>query len=184
MENPAHLFLERFQQRLQKHREMADRALAQIDDRAFFHVPRNESNSVAMIVKHLGGNHVSRWTNFLTSDGEKPNRDRDDEFIIGPDDTRTGLMELWDRGWDVYFATLASLKDVDLTRTITIRGEPHDVIDALMRGFGHATHHIGQIVYLCKLQHPGDWEWMTIPPGGTETFNRMMADRYGKPDST
>jgi Protein of unknown function (DUF1572) len=146
------------------HRDLADRALAQLDDQAFFLRPAAHVNPLALIVKHLAGNLRSRWTDFLATDGEKPDRDRDREFVLTADDTRPALLAAWERGWAALEDTLAGLVDADLGRTVTIRGEPHTVFQALLRGLDHVAYHTGQILYLARLLRP-DGAWLTIAPG-------------------
>jgi uncharacterized damage-inducible protein DinB len=147
-----------------RHKSLADRALAALDDQDFFRRPAEHVNSVALIVKHLAGNLVSRWTDFLTSDGEKPNRDRDREFILMDQDTRTTLLTAWERGWQALLDTVAGLSAADLERTVTIRGEGHTVRQALLRGATHIAYHTGQILYLVRLLRP-DSAWLTVAPG-------------------
>jgi len=147
-----------------KHKGLADAALAGLSDDAFFRRPAEHVNPIALIVKHLAGNLASRWANFLTTDGEKPTRDRDSEFLVGPDDTRANLMAAWERGWSILFATLGELKEDDLGKSVTIRGEPHRVQQALLRGLNHAAYHVGQILYIARLHQP-DAEYLTVPPG-------------------
>jgi uncharacterized damage-inducible protein DinB len=149
---------------LRRHKSLADRAMAALDDDQFFRRPAEHVNSVAIIVKHLAGNLLSRWTDFLTTDGEKPGRDRDGEFVIGPNDARASLFAAWEDGWQTLLGTLASLRESDLTRTVTIRGEKHTVHQALLRAMLHASYHVGQILYLVRLLRP-DSDWLTIPPG-------------------
>jgi uncharacterized damage-inducible protein DinB len=155
-----------------KHKEMAEKAVAQLDDDLFLRRPGEHSNSVAIIVKHMAGNLESRWTDFLTSDGDKPWRDRDAEFSIGPDDTRAHLRAAWDRGWGALFQALAALQESDWTRTVLIRGEPHSVMQAIHRALTHAAYHTGQIVYLARLLQTGAWTWITIPPGQSKEHGR------------
>jgi uncharacterized damage-inducible protein DinB len=147
-----------------RHKGLADRALAELDDAQFFQKPGTLVNPVALIVKHLAGNMASRWTDFLTTDGEKASRDRDSEFLITESDTRVHLMDSWERGWSTLFDTLAGLKDSDLERTVTIRGEPHTVRQALLRGMTHVAYHTGQIAYLVRWIRP-ESAWLTIRPG-------------------
>jgi len=142
----------------------ADRAMAPLSADAFFQRPGPAVNPIALIVKHLAGNLKSRWYDFLTADGEKPTRDRDAEFVLGPDDTQAGLLAAWERGWATLFDTLAGLTDADLDKTVTIRGEPHTVRQALVRGYGHAAYHVGQIMYLARLFN-ADAPYQTIAPG-------------------
>jgi len=147
-----------------KHKDMADRAMAGLSEEAFFRRPGEQVNPVALIVKHLAGNLASRWSDFLTTDGEKPTRDRDTEFVAGPADTRASLLAAWERGWSILFGTLATLKDSDLEKVIPIRGEAHRVQQALLRGLDHAAYHVGQILYLARWLNPSG-EWLTVPPG-------------------
>jgi uncharacterized damage-inducible protein DinB len=147
-----------------RHKALADKAMAALSDEEFFHRPAPQVNSAAIIVKHLAGNLLSRWTDFLTTDGEKPTRDRDGEFILTPHDSRQDLLAAWDRGWQAAFDSLAALTDADLARTITIRGEPHTAAQAMVRGMTHAAYHVGQIMYLSRLLEPNS-AWQTIAPG-------------------
>jgi hypothetical protein len=151
-----------------KHKGYADKALAGLADEAYFHRPGEHVNPIALIIKHLAGNLLSRWTDFLTTDGEKPTRDRDNEFVLTPADTRASLTAAWERGWRVLFDTLSGLSDADLGKTVLIRGEPHRVQQALLRGLDHTAYHVGQILYLARLLNPGA-EWLTIPPGASRT---------------
>jgi hypothetical protein len=148
----------------QRHQELAERAMAQLDDQGFFHRPGELVNPIALIVKHLAGNMASRWTDFLTTDGEKPTRDRDGEFILTAEDTRESLMAAWQHGWSTLFDTLARLTDADSPATVTIRGEAHSARQALLRGMSHVAYHTGQILYLVRLMRP-DAAWQTVPPG-------------------
>jgi len=156
--------LDDFRHEFSRYKSAADRAMASLSDEQFFERPAPHVNSVAIVVKHLAGNLLSRWTDFLTTDGDKPSRDRDNEFVITPDDTRAALMESWQRGWQAVFDTLDCLTSGDLEKTVTIRGEPHTAFQALVRGSGHAAYHVGQIAYLVRLFCP-DSPWLTIPPG-------------------
>src|SRR5438105_10785267 len=144
-----------------RYRDLADRALAHLDDQAFLRRPAAHVNPVALVVKHLAGNLASRWTDFLASDGDKASRDRDGEFVLTEQDTRANLRTAWERGWQALFDTLDSLGDSDLDRTVTIRGEPHQVAQALLRGLSHAAYHVGQILYLVRLWQP-DSSWLTV----------------------
>ena len=128
------------------------------------------SNSIATIVWHLAGNFTSRFTDFLTSDGEKPWRDRDSEFLARHV-TRAELLAQWDGGWRVLFAALAPLSDADLARTVTIRRQPHTVAEALHRSLAHASYHVGQIVYVAKALRGADWQYLSIPPGQSAQYN-------------
>jgi hypothetical protein len=156
-------------------KSLADRAVAQVPEDKL-HVALDEhTNSIAVIMKHVAGNLRSRWTDFLTTDGEKPNRNRDDEFV-DKFMSRQELLDYWEQGWSCLFATLSALTPEDLYKTVTIRGEPHTVPLAMARSLGHTCYHIGQIVQLAR-HHAGDsWNTLTIPRGGSEQYNR---DRWG-----
>ena len=151
-----------------KHKDLAERAFRQVADDDFFRKPGEHSNSIAIIIKHLAGNLTSRWTDFLTTDGDKPNRDRDAEFVIGPDDTRASLVAAWEAGWSALFQTLANLTESDWQRTVLIRGEAHTVMQAIQRALTHVAYHVGQIVYLARMLTQGDWTWITIAPGKSQ----------------
>jgi hypothetical protein len=147
-----------------RHKDLADRAMAHLDDREFVRRPADHVNPVALIVKHLAGNLASRWTDFLTTDGEKASRDRDGEFLLTEQDTRASLLAAWERGWKALFDTLEGLRESDLDKSVTIRGESHRVTQALLRGLSHAAYHTGQILYLVRLWRP-DSPWLTVAPG-------------------
>jgi uncharacterized damage-inducible protein DinB len=151
-----------------KQKEFAEKAFRQVSDEAFFTKPGEQSNSIAIVIKHVGGNLASRWTDFLTSDGEKPWRNRDREFILGPDDTRANLLALWERGWSAVTQALGSLQEADLSKKVKIRGEEHTVFQAIHRSLSHTSYHVGQIVYLSRLLTKEGWQWITIPPGQSE----------------
>ena len=154
---------------------LAERALDQVEEADFFATLDPGSNSLAVLVKHVGGNLRSRWTDFLETDGEKPDRHRDTEFEIGPADTRGSLRERWDAGWQDLFGTLESLSPSDLEKVVTIRGEPHSVVKAIHRALAHAAVHVGQIVFLAKHWSGGAWKTLSIPRGKSEEFNRRLA---------
>src|SRR4051812_29611604 len=145
------MIIEEITREMERHKTLADKALAGMDDAAFFHKPGEEVNPSAIIVKHLAGNLTSRWTDFLTTDGEKSTRDRDGEFRLREEDTRVSLMAAWEKGWQTAIASMQSLSDADLTKKITIRTEPFTVLQALLRGLNHAVYHVGQILYLARL---------------------------------
>ena len=156
-----------------QYKKMAEGALAQVSDDQLTFVLDPEMNSIAQIVKHMAGNMRSRWTDFLTTDGEKPDRQRDNEFM-DPPQTREHLMAMWDDGWRRVFEALEPLTDSDLTRTVTIRGEPHSVMQAINRQIGHYALHVGQIVFLAKhLQHT-NWKSLSVPRGQSADFNRRV----------
>jgi uncharacterized damage-inducible protein DinB len=156
---------------------MAERAIEQLDDNEFFRVIDPESNSVAVIVKHIAGNLNSRWRDFLTSDGEKPDRFRDTEFEILQNDTRESLMNFWESGWQTLFNAVEPLTEDDLARTVTIRGEPHTVVEALNRQLTHYTYHIGQIVLLAKHLRSSKWQTLSVPRNRSEEFNRFLEEK-------
>jgi uncharacterized damage-inducible protein DinB len=163
-------------------KRLADRAVEQVPDEKLHLALDEHTNSIAVIMKHIAGNLTSRWTDFLTTDGEKPWRNRDDEFV----DTfrsRAELLEYWERGWVALLTTLKSLNPEDLAKSVTIRGEPHSVPLALARSLGHTCYHIGQIVQLAR-HHAGDkWNTLTIPKGGSEQFNKSNWGQPGKSHS-
>jgi len=145
-----------------KYKKMAEASVAQIDDRALFARADDVSNSIAVLMAHIGGNMKSRWTDFLTTDGEKPWRNRDQEF--DPDTwDRTELLRIWEEGWSAAFETMAALTDADLGRTVTIRGEAHTVLQAVGRSVTHCAYHVGQIVWLAKHHKKDDWKTLSIP---------------------
>jgi hypothetical protein len=156
------------------YKRLGDRAMEQAPDDALFAALDAESNSIAIIVKHVAGNLRSRWSDFLTSDGEKQDRDRDSEFEAPPN-TRAELMELWESTWKILFTSLAQLTDADLTRTITIRGEAHSVMQAINRNITHTSYHVGQIVFLAKHLAGAKWTALTIPRGKSAQFNAKVS---------
>ncbi len=156
-------------------KKLADDALAQITEEQFFAAPSEGDNSIAIIVKHVGGNLLSRWTDFLTSDGEKPGRDRDVEFEITASDTQPSLMKQWESGWAALFSALEPLSDADLERTITIRGEPFTVLQSINRQLTHYSYHVGQIVYLAKHHAGNSWRTLSVAKGKSKEFNAKPA---------
>jgi uncharacterized damage-inducible protein DinB len=149
--------------RFKEMKGLAEKAIAQINDEDFLRILVDESNSVATIVKHIAGNLRSRWTDFLTTDGEKPDRNRDSEFESETEDTRNNLMKKWDASWEILFDTLDSLKESDLTKAVTIRGQEHKVVEAINRQLTHYGYHVGQIVFLAKFFASSNWQSLTIP---------------------
>jgi uncharacterized damage-inducible protein DinB len=159
------------------YKKLGDRAMTQCPDEALFTTLDPESNSIAIIVKHLSGNMRSRWLDFLTTDGEKPDRNRDTEFET-PLTTRAELIEQWERGWKYVFDALEPLKEADLTRTVTIRTEPHSVMQAINRQIAHYAHHVGQILFLAKhltFTKTGKWESLSVPRGKSADMNANVA---------
>jgi Protein of unknown function (DUF1572) len=155
------------------YKKLAEGAIAQVSDDQLFATLDEEMNSIAIIVKHMTGNMRSRWTDFLTSDGEKPDRNRDTEFVEPPD-TRAALMQCWDEGWQRVFKALEPLSDSDLERTVSIRGEPHSVMQAINRQIGHYAYHCGQIVFLAKHFKASDWKSLSVPRNKSADFNRRV----------
>lgn len=155
------------------YKKLAERAMEQLTDEQLVTVLDGESNSIAIIIKHMAGNMQSRWTDFLTSDGEKPGRDRDAEFS-DPPATRQALLEMWEAGWRCVLGTLESLTDADLGRTITIRGEAHSVMQAINRQVAHYSYHVGQIVFLAKHLAHDRWTGLSVPRGKSGDFNRRV----------
>ncbi len=140
------------------YRKLAERAFAQIGDEEFFKTLDEESNSIAVNMKHMAGNMLSRWTDFLTTDGEKPERNRDMEFIMLPETTKEDVLAYWEKGWQSVFDAVEPLKPEDLTRTVRIRGQDHTVVQAINRQLAHYAYHVGQIVYLAKHFKSSDWQ--------------------------
>jgi len=156
------------------YKKLAERALEQVTDEQLSAALDSEMNSIAIIVKHMAGNMRSRWTDFLTSDGEKPDRNRDTEFE-NPPATRAALMSSWQEGWNSVFAALEPLSDSDMDRTVTIRGEAHSVMQAINRQIAHYAYHCGQIVFLAKHLQARQWKSLSVPRGKSEVFNQRVA---------
>jgi len=156
------------------YKKLAERAMAQVADEDLFMVLDGEANSIAIVVKHMTGNMRSRWRDFLTTDGEKPTRDRDSEFV-DPVATRKALSDEWEEGWATMFGALEGLTDADLTRTITIRGEAHSVMQAINRQLAHYPYHVGQIVLLAKHFASDHWQSLSVPRNQSAEFNRKVA---------
>jgi hypothetical protein len=163
-------------------KRLADRAVEQVPDHKLHAALDAHTNSIAVIMKHVAGNLLSRWTDFLTTDGEKPWRNRDDEFVDSFG-SRAELLEAWERGWACLLTTLKSLKPADLDKTVQIRGEPHSVPLALERSLGHTCYHIGQIVQVARIHAGEKWNVLTIPRGGSEQFNKASWGQTGKSHS-
>jgi len=163
-------YLEEARRQLRGHKRMGEGAMTQLRDDDFFLTLDPESNSVAILVKHLAGNMRSRFTDFLTSDGEKPDRFRDREFEIGRGTTRAEVMRWWEEGWNCVFAAIDSLKPEDVMRTVTVRGQPHSVMQAINRQIAHYAQHTGQIVLLCKHLRSSEWKTLSIPRGKSEAY--------------
>jgi hypothetical protein len=171
-------FLTNIADQFRSQRQVAERALEQTSDQDFFDQLGPESNSIATLVKHLAGNHRSRWTDFLTTDGEKPDRHRDTEFEVEGASRQT-LMAAWDSGWTTLLDTVDGLTPNDLDTVVEVRGQPHKVEVALTRSLVHSAGHVGQLVLLAKHLRGLDWRTLSIPRGGTEAFNRQMRQKLG-----
>ena len=166
-------YLEEARRQMRGHKRMGEAAMAQLRDDDFFLMLDPESNSVAILVKHLAGNMRSRFTDFLTSDGEKPDRFRDREFEVSGATTRADVLHWWEEGWGCVLGGIDALKPEDVMRTVTIRGEPHTVLQAINRQIAHSAHHIGQIVFLAKHLRSSEWKTLTIPRGKSEEFKKV-----------
>ena len=153
-----------------RQKELAERALAQVSDDDFFRTIDAEANSIAVLVKHIGGNLRSRWSDFLTTDGEKPTRDRDGEFVVDVAAERAAIMSVWDGGWRTLSDTFAQLRPGDLAATVTIRGEAMTAVAAIHRGLAHISQHVGQIVLLAKHYRSAEWQTLSIPRGQSRTW--------------
>lgn len=158
----------------EQYKKLGEKAMAQVSDDALFWKPDTESNSVYLIIKHLNGNMVSRWTDFLSSDGEKTWRQRDAEFEQREQPTREEVMQLWDIGWLCLFSALNEIKPDKLGKHILIRGEAHSVMEAINRQVAHYSYHVGQMVYLCKMLQPVNWQTLSIARGKSEEFNNNL----------
>jgi len=180
-DSPASLYLEDVADQFRKLKELGDKALAQVRDEDLFATLDPESNSLAILIQHMAGNMRSRWTDFLHSDGEKPDRDRDSEFEVTAATTREHLLARWEEGWRCLFQALAALHEEDLGMTVLIRAEPHSVIKAINRQLTHYGYHIGQIVFLAKHFASDHWKTLSVPRGGSTAFN---STRMGRPPAT
>jgi hypothetical protein len=158
----------------QKQKALAERAMAQVSDPDLLTPIDAEANSIAVIVKHLHGNMRSRWTDFLTSDGEKADRQRDTEFEMPDAVSRDEIMRLWEAGWTCLFTALSGLTPEDVTRPVVIRGQPLTVMAAILRQLDHYAQHVGQIVLLAKHARGAAWESLTIPRGKSEEYLRQV----------
>ena len=166
----AKIFLESAISRLKYYKELGDKSFEQLNEWDFHYQPNDESNSIAVIIQHMAGNMLSRWTNFLTEDGEKEWRQRDGEFETGKQ-SKAELISLWEKGWECFLGTLTSLKKKDLKKTVTIRQEPLTVVDAIIRQMAHYPYHIGQIIYIAKIIKSKSWKNLSIPKGASQEYN-------------
>jgi hypothetical protein len=170
------IFLDSAIKRISYYKELGDKTLAQLTTEQLHWQPAGEPNSIYLIIKHLSGNMLSRWTDFLTTDGEKPSRNRDTEFVED-DVSATQVLALWEKGWKCMLDTLQSLQDADLEKTVFIRSEPHIVLDAINRQLCHVPYHVGQIVYIGKMITKENWKSLSIPKGKSQEFNK---EKFGK----
>lgn len=175
MNSIAKEYLQTAIRRFKQYKELGDKTFAQLKDEDFHVKPNNESNSIAVIIQHISGNMISRWTNFLTEDGEKPYRNRDEEFGDNTSLTKEQLLAIWEKGWKVLLATLDSLQEDDLLKTICIRQEPLSAIDAINRQLAHYPYHIGQIAYLGRMIAGENWQSLSIPPGQSQQYNQSTS---------
>lgn len=164
------------------YKSLSDKAIEQVPDSEFFSAVNADSNSIAILVKHMAGNLRSRWRDFLTTDGEKEDRDRDNEFIIESSDSRESLMAAWETGWAVALASIDALTIHHLSKTITIRSEPHSVVEALNRSLTHAAYHAGQFALLAKQYAGSDWKTLSIARGSSASFLDSKQKKFGKSD--
>lgn len=177
MMNIGNVYLRVVIERFKSVKTLGDKTIELLSEKDIHWTYNQESNSVAVIVKHLSGNMISRWTDFLTSDGEKENRNRDEEFI---DDisSKSELMRVWEKGWNVLIDTLTGLKEEDLLKTIKIRGEKHFVLEAIERQMTHYAYHVGQIVYIGKQLKDSEWKTLSIPRGKSEDYRKEMLAKH------
>jgi hypothetical protein len=179
----GHAFLADVRQRFESMKKSVERAAAQVTDQHFFEPLEADENSIALLMKHMSGNLESRFTDFLTSDGEKPTRDRDGEFVREAGDTRAAIEEKWERGWSALWSALDSLSAGDLLRTVRIRGEPHTVVQALLRQVAHQSQHAGQVVILARHWAGEGWNTLSIPRGKSKEFEARMRERAPGPEA-
>jgi Protein of unknown function (DUF1572) len=166
-------YLEEARRQMRAYKHMAEGAMTQLRDEDFLVTLDSEANSIAILVKHLAGNMHSRFTDFLTTDGEKPDRFRDREFEVTPTTTRAEVMKWWEEGWACVFAAIDPLKTDDVMREVTIRGQPHTVLQAINRQIAHYAQHIGQIVFLAKHLRSSEWKTLSIPRGKSEGYKNV-----------
>ena len=170
-------YLEEALRSFRSYRKLAEKAFAQVSDEEFFVTLDAESNSIAVIIKHMTGNMISRWRDFLTTDGEKPTRQRDMEFVITPETTRADLLDVWERGWQCVFDAMEPLRPEDLSRKVFIRGEEHTVLEAINRQQTHYASHIGQIIFLAKHLRSSEWKTLSIPRNRSAEFNSYLTEK-------
>ena len=162
------------------YKKLADKAIDQTKDDELFVTLDQESNSIAVVMKHMAGNMISRWTDFLTSDGEKPDRHRDMEFVIETNTTRDDVLAYWERGWKCVFDAVEPLTPADFDKTVTIRGQVHTVVQAINRQMTHYAYHVGQIVFLAKHFRSSEWQSLSVPRNRSAEFNQFLAESSDK----
>ncbi len=180
----AQLYLSDALASFRAYKKLAEKALDQLKDEEYFATLDEESNSIAVIMKHIAGNMLSRWTDFLTTDGEKPDRYRDMEFVIEPQTTKADLLAYWGKGWACLLNALEPLTPEDFDRKVLIRGEEHTVVQAINRQLTHYAYHIGQIVFLAKHFRSSEWKSLSIPRNRSAEFNAYLADKTGEQPGT
>jgi len=173
----AQMYLNAVQKRFRSVKELGDKTLDQLEEAQLHWTYNEDSNSIAGIVKHMRGNMISRWTDFLTTDGEKVTRNRDDEFTDSLQ-TKEDIMTVWEEGWQVFLEALQGLTEADLQGFVTIRGEQHSVIDAIERQMSHYSQHVGQIVYIAKQLKGSKWQTLSIPKGQSQAFTESMVKKH------
>jgi hypothetical protein len=167
-------FLKTVIRRLKYYKDLGDKTFEQLTDKDFHYQFNEESNSIAIIIQHMAGNMLSRWTNFLTEDGEKSWRQRDEEFIAHQY-SKAQLIDIWENGWNCFLGALAALEEGDLLKPVTVREEGLTVIDAINRQLAHYPYHIGQIVYIGRMVRNAEWKNLSIPKGGSSNYNQNSA---------
>jgi len=166
------------------YKKLAEKAIEQVTPQELFVTLDEEGNSIAVVMKHMAGNMLSRWTDFLTSDGEKPDRNRDMEFVIEEGTTKEAVLAYWERGWQAVFAAVEPLQPQDFERTVSIRGEAHTIVQAINRQLTHYSYHVGQIVFLAKHFRSSQWKSLSVPRNRSAEFNAKMADQGGAADTS
>ena len=183
-QSPTQHYLANAIRTFRDYKKLAERAFAQISDEDFFRTLDKESNSIAVNIKHVAGNMISRWTDFLTSDGEKPERDRDLEFEMLPGTTRADMLTYWAKGWKCVFDAVEPLQPDDLMRTVRIRGQDHTVIQAINRQLAHYAYHVGQIVFLAKHFKSSEWQSLSVPRNKSAEFNAYLETKSQESQAT
>ncbi|HEY0319532.1 MAG TPA: DUF1572 family protein [Pyrinomonadaceae bacterium] len=175
--NLAKHFLDDARKTFRDYKALGDKSFEQLTDEEFFVALDEESNSIGVVIKHMAGNMLSRWTDFLTTDGEKPTRNRDMEFVLGSEATREELLAYWEQGWRAVFDAVEPLQPEDVLRKVFIRGKEHTVMEAITRQLTHYAYHTGQIVFLAKHFRSSEWKTLSIPRNRSAEFNTYMAEQ-------